>query len=119
MIRSSKEQSMADDVNERHLLSCGWDVSSLFDAPCRLDLNDRVPGDREVLLVPPSSTVFSLLASFFDAALPFPALLVDERMEKNLLIFKILNALLHEQILRSTGQKTLTGLLKSKAHKFI
>jgi hypothetical protein len=40
-------------------------------------------------------------------------------MEKNLLIFKILNALLHEQILRSTGQKTLTGLLKSKAHKFI
>jgi hypothetical protein len=110
---------MADDVNERHLLSCGWDDSPLFDAKCRLDLNDCVPRDREVLLVPPSSNLFSLLASFFDATLPFPALLVDERKDKNLLIFQILNALLHEQILRSTGQKTLTDLLKSKSHKFI
>lgn len=80
---------MAGDVNERHLLSCGWDGSSFFDAPCcLLDRNDREPRDWEVLLVPPSSTLFSFLASFVGAALPFPALLVDERKEKNLLIFQ-------------------------------
>lgn len=80
---------MPGDVNERHLLSCGWDGSSFFDAPCRLlDRNDRLSGDRELLLMPPSSTFFSFLASSVSAALPFPELLVNERKEKNLLIFQ-------------------------------
>lgn len=80
---------MTDDENEKDRLSCGWDDSSFLDARCRLlDRNDRAPGDREALLVPPSSTLFSFMASFAGAALPFPALLVNERNGKNLLIFQ-------------------------------
>jgi hypothetical protein len=89
IILSSKERSMADDENEKDLLSCGWEDSSFLDAPCRLlDRNDRAPGDWEALPVPPSSSLFSFMASFAGAALPFPALLVNERNEKNLLIFQ-------------------------------
>ena len=79
---------MADDENEKDLLSCGWEDSSFLGAPCRLlDRNDCAPGDREALPVPPS-TLFSFMASFPDAALPFPALLVNERNGKNLFIFQ-------------------------------
>jgi hypothetical protein len=80
---------MADDESEKDLLSCGLDDSSFLDARCRLlDRNGRAPGDREALLVPPSSTLFSSMASFAGAALPLPALLVNERNGKNLLIFQ-------------------------------
>lgn len=80
---------MAGDENEKDLLSCGWGDSSFLVALCRLlDLNDRAPGDREALLVPPSTTLFSFIASFMGAGLSFPALLVNERNGKNLLIFQ-------------------------------
>ena len=78
---------MADDVNEKDLLSRGWEDSSFHDAPCRLlDLKDRAPGDKEAPLMPASSSLLSFMASFACAALQFVALLVNERNGKNLLI---------------------------------
>jgi hypothetical protein len=80
--RSSKERSMALDVNDRHLLSCGLGDSSLLNFPCRLlDLNALVSGEWDA-----PSSLFSFLLSCPGAGLSFPALLVNERNGKNLLI---------------------------------